>query len=626
MAQVNDWDVTDANNNAAPPNGWPEGTMQYSQVNDTGRQVQGAVRRMWGDMNGALVAGGVANAYTVTLNSPYTSYFAGMYIACQINAANTGATTLNVNGIGVQSVVARDGSALAPGVIDAGGIYEFRYDGTNFQLMGTLGGDVAVDQATLSNPNDPDLVDTNVALRVGAANPDTGQHMEIGRSGIEAKTDATTGTILFLSPNTAAAFVGGGAGQTGNGALFVNAVTGGVSSVALAEALLPAMDLFYDGSANRGGVLLYTAGQPFQVRDDSGNVSAAFTPNDDVELYDANVAVFRTVPAGSGGAQVNNTSTGGGFERVLTASDLSGLTFAGLSDTNTAGLAANDFTYWNGSDWVPSDTLVRATSGVVIQPESGDIPILSLASSSGTQQAAMFATPLFMTFTASLDQTIAMQFSGFENAIVCTHGDDVALFDAGVEVARTLPAASGGFEANNTLTGAGFERVLTESDLGSTGNSTETFSGILTADGKTASTATQALHTVSYGPSSANIAHTYSGVLFSFNSTVGTNPGARFQINGNGGTYGDNYGVFNTHRTDTDQRQTDEISVGGAGTSITNIPVGGLTGVTAHTYEGVIEPSANSQTSTVRGGQNITNGGSPTLFLRGSRFRVDRWS
>jgi hypothetical protein len=42
--------------------------------------------------------------------------------------------------------------------------------------------------------------------------------------------------------------------------------------------------------------------------------------------------------------------------------------------------------------------------------------------------------------------------------------DDVALFDAGTEVLRTLPAASGGAEANNTLTGAGFERVLTESD------------------------------------------------------------------------------------------------------------------------------------------------------------------
>ena len=42
---------------------------------------------------------------------------------------------------------------------------------------------------------------------------------------------------------------------------------------------------------------------------------------------------------------------------------------------------------------------------------------------------------------------------------------DVKLYQAGTEVARTLGAAAGGFEANNTLTGAGFERVLTVSDL-----------------------------------------------------------------------------------------------------------------------------------------------------------------
>ena len=155
MAQVNDWDIVDANNNATPPDGWPENTMQYSEVNNTGRQVQGAVRRMWGDLNGSLQAGGVADAYTVTLNSPYTAYFQGMYFACEINAVNTGASTIDVNGLGAQAIVQRDGSALPGGILDSGGIYEFRYDGTNFQLMGTIGGDVAIGQATLYN-NRPD--------------------------------------------------------------------------------------------------------------------------------------------------------------------------------------------------------------------------------------------------------------------------------------------------------------------------------------------------------------------------------------------------------------------------------------------------------------------------------------
>jgi hypothetical protein len=48
---------------------------------------------------------------------------------------------------------------------------------------------------------------------------------------------------------------------------------------------------------------------------------------------------------------------------------------------------------------------------------------------------------------------------------------DAKLFQAGAEVFRTLAAASGGAQANNTLTGAGFERVLTTGDLTSVATS-----------------------------------------------------------------------------------------------------------------------------------------------------------
>lgn len=42
---------------------------------------------------------------------------------------------------------------------------------------------------------------------------------------------------------------------------------------------------------------------------------------------------------------------------------------------------------------------------------------------------------------------------------------DASLYHIGSQVLRTLTAAAGGVEANNTLTGAGFERVLTTGDL-----------------------------------------------------------------------------------------------------------------------------------------------------------------
>jgi hypothetical protein len=50
-----------------------------------------------------------------------------------------------------------------------------------------------------------------------------------------------------------------------------------------------------------------------------------------------------------------------------------------------------------------------------------------------------------------------------------TRNGDVAMFHNGIEMARTALIGSGGFEVNNTVTGAGFERVLTVSDLGGGG-------------------------------------------------------------------------------------------------------------------------------------------------------------
>lgn len=138
MADINDWSTTAGSNNAAAPNGWPEG-MNYSDVNDTGRENMAVVARFFKDINGSLTTTGAANAYAVTLNSGYTSYFDGMMFAASISADNTGASTVNVNGIGIKSIVASDGSALKGGELQSGQIYTFRYDGTDFHFDGASG-------------------------------------------------------------------------------------------------------------------------------------------------------------------------------------------------------------------------------------------------------------------------------------------------------------------------------------------------------------------------------------------------------------------------------------------------------------------------------------------------------
>lgn len=160
MGALNDWQVVDANNNAAPPDGWPENTMAYSDVNDTGRAVQGTIKRYYSDINGTLVGGGVADIYTVTLNETgYLGYFNGMIVTCSIIATNTiAAPTLNVTSaaaLGATVITDNAGNGLAVGALQAGGIYTFQYDGLNFRVSGGLGAAVAggSDQQVQVNDN-----------------------------------------------------------------------------------------------------------------------------------------------------------------------------------------------------------------------------------------------------------------------------------------------------------------------------------------------------------------------------------------------------------------------------------------------------------------------------------------
>lgn len=85
--------------------------------------------------------GGTANAYVLSPVSPFKSpvsatagegYFNGMIICFRAGNANTGASTVNVNGAGVKNLLKQDGTALSAGDISSDSDVEFRYNGTSF--------------------------------------------------------------------------------------------------------------------------------------------------------------------------------------------------------------------------------------------------------------------------------------------------------------------------------------------------------------------------------------------------------------------------------------------------------------------------------------------------------------
>ena len=84
---------------------------------------------------------GSANIYTLTLSPAPTAYVDGMGVVVKVNVANTGAATINVNGLGAKTIVDGKGSALTSGKLRLNGIYSLKYSTTsgNFQLVGEGG-------------------------------------------------------------------------------------------------------------------------------------------------------------------------------------------------------------------------------------------------------------------------------------------------------------------------------------------------------------------------------------------------------------------------------------------------------------------------------------------------------
>lgn len=443
MSELNSWDIVDANNNAPPPDGWPENTMQYSEVNNTGRAVQGTLKRYFADVNGSLQAAGVADAYTVTLNETgYLAYFQGMYFACEIQATNTGASTIDVNGIGVQTIVDRAGTPLAAGEIQAGGIYEFRYDGTNFQVMGTLAGTATTSDLILTNSNDPDLVDTDVALNVGATDPTSAQHVEHGPSDIQSKSNATTAAALDL--NALGGNVNAGA-QSGTG--VVTLFSGGFATL-ITEA----------GGANIRGV---AAGDP-TVPD--AITAQLLLQSSDPNLYGSigfqgTTALEIESEVEGGLIQLSGEQAGGGAATLLQGDPDGAVTL--YHDSVAKVITQSPGVIARGSVAAASPPTTEAVDTRVTFESLNGVANLGLVGYETANDLSirnnMRGGEIFMRGTAAA--------GGAQNLLFADPDGDVELFYQGGSVTRTIAGASGGLEANNTLTGGGFERVLTASDL-----------------------------------------------------------------------------------------------------------------------------------------------------------------
>ena len=78
---------------------------------------------------------GSGSAYILTLTPAITSLAEGQKFMAKANHTNTGASTMDISGLGTVAIQKPTGGALVAGNIQADDIYVFHYDGTDLQIL-----------------------------------------------------------------------------------------------------------------------------------------------------------------------------------------------------------------------------------------------------------------------------------------------------------------------------------------------------------------------------------------------------------------------------------------------------------------------------------------------------------
>ena len=78
-----------------------------------------------------VIAAGAGNAYTVSMPTTLAAYVDGYEVVMKANHTNTGAATIDIDGLGAKSLRRQYGEALVAGDIQADKIVPFRYNSTS---------------------------------------------------------------------------------------------------------------------------------------------------------------------------------------------------------------------------------------------------------------------------------------------------------------------------------------------------------------------------------------------------------------------------------------------------------------------------------------------------------------
>ncbi len=257
---------------------------------------------------------GIVNVYTCVLFPSPAAYLAGLVILLDIANANTGASTLNANGLGAKAIINLQGAPLAGGEMLAGSVAVLLYNGTSFVLQNS-----AINSGT------------------GTVNPGTANQLAYyTANGNTVSGLATANDGLLVTSNAGVPSILAGPGTTGQ-ILQANTAAAPSFSTASYPSTAVANELLYASSTNVVGQIT-TANSAQLV------TSAAGVPSLTASMTNGQIVIGFT-----GGTPVPSTLTAGNGISILNA--------AGSITLSASG---------GGTSWTD-----EAASPVAMVPENG---------------------------------------------------------------------------------------------------------------------------------------------------------------------------------------------------------------------------------------------------------------
>jgi len=117
----------------------PMGNKKHTAVaNATARDEYTSMGQIQDSSGVFFVTTGSADAYVLTPAPAITAYVAGMKFLIKVSFTNTGASTINISGLGAKNIFTDNSTALVANDLVTNDIHVIVYDGTQFQVFGKV--------------------------------------------------------------------------------------------------------------------------------------------------------------------------------------------------------------------------------------------------------------------------------------------------------------------------------------------------------------------------------------------------------------------------------------------------------------------------------------------------------